>query len=187
MSESTKQLVVFLGLIASGKSFLAQALAEKHQAPYFNTDVIRKQLAGIAPTEHRPEGLGKGIYSASLTRKTYDAMLKSAREILRQPAVSLVILDGSYQNEDERDLVRNTFQEWAKILFVLCSCAEEVTRNRLAQRAVDSAAVSDGRWEIYLQQKQVFQYPEELPVEQFLRLDTDAPLESLLKRLTECL
>lgn len=187
MSESTKRIVVFLGLTGSGKSFLARAWAGKHNFPYFNTDVIRKQLAGIDPTECRPEEAGQGIYSAEFTRRTYDAMLVSAWEALQDPAVSCVVLDGSYQAEAERDRVRRTFEECTRILFILCSCDEAVARARLAERLTDPAAVSDGRWEIYLHQRQTFQYPEELPVEQFRRLDTDAALDTLMARLDRLL
>lgn len=183
MSESTKLLVVFLGLIASGKSYLAGAWAGKHHFPYFNTDVVRKQLAGIDPTESRPDEVGQGIYSAEFTRRTYDAMLVSAREAMQDPAVSCVVLDGSYRTEAERDRLRRTFQDCSRIVFVWCSCDEAVTKARLAERAADPAAVSDGRWEIYLHQRETFEYPEELPVEQFRRLDTNTALDSLLKRL----
>lgn len=187
MSESSKRIVVFMGLTGSGKSFLAKAWAGKHNYPYFNTDVIRKQLAGIDPTESRPEEEGRGIYSADFSRQTYDAMLVSAWEALHAPAVSSVVLDGSYWSEAERDRVRRTFEESARIVFILCSCDEAVTRARLTERLADAAAVSDGRWEIYLHQLETFQFPEELPVEQFRRLDTDAALDSLLERLDSLL
>jgi uncharacterized protein len=183
MREQTKLIVVCMGLIASGKSFLARAWAGKHRFPYFNTDVIRKQLAGIAQTESRPEEEGQGIYSAEFTRRTYDTMLVSAWEALQDPAVCCVVLDGSYQTQAERERVRDTFGECARIVFVLCSCDEAVTKARLVQRAAGPATVSDGRWDIYLCQKEKFQYPEELPVEQFRRMDTNAPLDSLLEHL----
>lgn len=182
-TDSRKRIVVFMGMIASGKSYLAGAWAGRHRCPYFNTDVIRKTIAGIDATESRPEEAGQGIYSAEYTRRTYDAMLVSAEERLRDPAVSCVVLDGSYQSEAERDRVRRTFEKTARVVFVMCSCKETVTKARLAERAADPAAVSDGRWEIYLAQKDAYEFPEELPVEQFRRLDTDGPLDVLLGQL----
>jgi hypothetical protein len=40
--------------------------------------------------------------------------------------------------------------------------------------------VSDGRWEIYLEQKRRFEAPMELGREQLITLHTDQPLEMLL-------
>jgi predicted kinase len=182
--ESIKQVVVFFGLIASGKSFLAKAWAKKHRCPYYNTDVVRKQLAGIAATEPRPEAVGQGIYSPEFTRLTYDAMLTSAGQALADPAVSCVALDGSYQSRAERDRVRNSLvAHRARVAFVLCSCAEEIVKVRLAERAADPAAVSDGRWEIYLRQKETFENPDELPPGQCQRIDTNEAVGVLLRHL----
>ena len=57
-------------------------------------------------------------------------------------------------------------------------------KERMAQRALDPLAVSDGRWEIYLQQKARFEAPDELPAAELISIDTDAPVETLLSRLT---
>ena len=40
-------ILVFFGMTASGKSTLAQACADRYGAPYYNTDRIRKELAGL--------------------------------------------------------------------------------------------------------------------------------------------
>jgi uncharacterized protein len=178
-----KRVVVFFGLIASGKSFAAKAWAQKHQFPYYNTDVVRKRLAGIGSTEACPEAIDEGIYSPSFTRLTYDALLGFARHDLDDPAVSCVVLDGSYHARAERERVRARFDGLARVVFILCSCGEDVTKTRLAKRAADPAAVSDGRWEMYLKQKEKFEEPEELPSWQMSRLDTDKPVGSLVTTL----
>ena len=52
---------------ASGKSRLCAQLAELTQWPHFATDVVRKELAGLAPTERaRPEH-----YTAEFSQRTY--------------------------------------------------------------------------------------------------------------------
>ena len=58
---------------------------------------------------------------------------------------------------------------------------------RLAQRALDPEAVSDGSWNIYLHQKESFEYPEELSVRQFRRLDTEKDVQLLLESLDHIL
>lgn len=184
---ATQLVVVFFGLIASGKSFLAKAWAEKHRYSYYNTDVVRKQLAGLKASESRAEAVGQGLYAPSYTRLTYEAMLTLATQALADPAVAAVVLDGSYQSRGERDRVRKVFEQRTPVAFVWCSCGEEVVKARLAKRAADPDAVSDGRWEIYLHQKETFEYPDELPAGQCRKIDTNEPVGVLLDRLDRVL
>lgn len=175
-------LFVFFGMIAGGKSVLGKAWAKRHGMHYYNSDVVRKELAGLAPAANRKESLNQGIYSKESTKKTYDALLQHAEHDL-STHVS-VVLDASYQNKAERDriitLARN---DEVQVYFVYCACSEAETKKRLAVRAKDPKAVSDGRWEIYRAQKERFEPPEEIPPEQLIRIFTEAPVEELLESL----
>ncbi|MEW6500909.1 MAG: AAA family ATPase [Thermodesulfobacteriota bacterium] len=182
MPSSPATIYVFFGLIASGKSTLAQAWAERHGLAYANSDVVRKELAGLAATASRKEGVDQGIYTREFSRRTYDALLARAEEAIGQGRG--VILDASYQNREERDKVRKLATRLAvPVRFVLCECDDSVKKSRLALRAQDPNAVSDGRWEIYLQQKARFEAPTELATDQFVILDTDQPIEQAMTRL----
>ena len=77
-----------------------------------------------------------------------------------------------------RALVPKRFAGQVQIVFVHCSCRERVVKERLAIRADDPDAVSDGNWEIYLAQKGRFQALTE--DEQAIVIDTDAPLDALV-------
>jgi len=163
-------VLVFFGMIASGKSTLADRFARHHDLLYLNTDRVRKELAGLDPTERRPDGIDQGIYTAEFTRRTYDAMLARAVESLA--AGRGVVLDGSYSRRQERDAVRAcAARSGAPVHFILCTCEDETVAERLALRARDPQAVSDGRWEIYLHQKDHFDWPDE--DEQVLVLPTE--------------
>ncbi len=186
-SEVRKKVVVFFGMTASGKSFVANAWAQKHSFPYCNTDVVRKQLAGEKPSESHPEAIAQGIYSPAFTRLTYDYLLSFAEKALDDPAVSCVVLDGSYQLRAERERLRVHFEPRIPVVFVMCSCREETVKARLAQRAFDPVAVSDGSWDIFLYQKQIFEYPEELSARQFRQLDTEKTIGQLLVELDHIL
>ncbi len=180
------EILVFFGLIASGKSTLAEAFSRRAGVLYLNTDRVRKELAGIAATERRPDEHGRGIYSREYTEKTYQAMLDAASGELHQG--KSVVLDGSYSRRRDRDRVLecgNTKR--AKVCFILCRCSEEETRRRLEVRARDPLAVSDGRWDIYLKQRETFEHPDELTGTQLLILDTEAELEHLLDAVTKWL
>ena len=177
--------MVFFGMTASGKSTAGQAFAERRRAPYYNTDRIRKELAGLRAEEKRPDAVGYGIYSQAFSERTYQAMLDRASGDFASGA-SLVVLDGSYGRREDRDRVRSmTRVAEVRCVFLFCGCGEEETRRRLSLRTRDPAAVSDGRWEIYLHQRQAFELPDEQADEDdCLRLDTEQPVETLLQWLT---
>lgn len=175
-------LLVFMGLIASGKSTLARGLANKFFLPYYNTDVVRKELAGKAPESRQGSSLNEGIYSPAFTRLTYDALLEHARwELGRNQSV---VLDGSYHKRSERErVVRCAAECGASFFFILCRCDEEETRRRLAVRARNPKAVSDGTWEIYQRQQESMEFPDELPAASLLVFDTKGPSSLLLRKL----
>ncbi len=177
------RLVVFFGMTASGKSTLALAWAQQQAIPYYNTDRVRKELAGLAATERRPDGIDQGIYSPALSARTYQTMLQRAAQDFTDGA-SMVILDGSYSRRADRDAVRAVaLQAGVECCFCYCYCSEEETRRRLAVRAVDREAVSDGRWEIYLHQQGSFVLPAEDERRDCFSLNTGEPVESLLEKI----
>ena len=177
------RIMVFFGLIASGKSTLAEQFARQHDLPWYNTDRVRKELAGLAAAARRPDGFQQGIYSSDFSRRTYQELLDRAAADIRagQPGV---VLDGSYHRRAERDQVRRLAAELEiPCTFVLCQCGDEEVKRRLAERARDPQAVSDGRWEIYLIQKETFEAPAEVPPADLLIMNTEAPVSVLLEQL----
>jgi predicted kinase len=181
MTEPT--IYIFFGLIASGKSTLAALFAEKHKATSYNTDVVRKELAGLAANARRPDGMGQGIYTPEFTAKTYQALLEYAERDLEQGACS-VVLDGSYSRyDDRRQVLELADRIQAGIVFILCTCADNEVKRRLDLRAQDPDAVSDGRWEIFVRQKEKFEFPDELRSNQLFQLDTEADPKQLISQL----
>jgi uncharacterized protein len=175
-------IYVFFGFTATGKSTLARSWAHNHSLAYYNTDMVRKGLAGLSATTRQPSAVETGIYSREFSRRTYEALLENAEQELR--AGRGVVLDGTYQRRAERLQVRDLAQKYASpVYFILCTCPEPVLKERFARRAKDPAAVSDGRWEIYLQQKEKFEPPTELGARELVLLETTAPVTLLLRDL----
>lgn len=168
-SGREKRVVVFFGMVASGKSTLAKLWSARHGYPYANTDVLRKQLALAIGQE--------SLYSPEHSRRTYQALADFAIGALRE--ADTVVLDGSFQLRRERDRLRTRCRGLAKVLFVLCSCGEETVKKRLATRALDPTSVSDGNWQVYCRQQVSFELPLELPREQLLRVVTEGGVEQL--------
>jgi uncharacterized protein len=180
-----KLLLVFFGMIATGKSFLAAAFARRCGCSYYNSDVVRKELAGLAPDSRQIMGVGAGIYSSEFSRRTYDALLARALNNLEQEKYKCVILDGSYQSHHERQRLCEAAGKQCRLLFIYCHCPETILRKRLEKRLKNPRAISDGRWEIYLQQKKRFEMPDEINPEQLFTLNTDKPLPVLLRLLDD--
>ena len=175
---------VFFGLIASGKSFLAEAWAARHGLSHLNSDRVRKELAGAAAESGRGAGADQGIYTPEFSRSTYDELLLRAAAALR--GGRSVLLDASYQNRDERDRVRKWAAELRVALhFVRCVCPEEEVKRRLRLRGADPKALSDGRWEILQLQRQRFEEPVELDENMLLTISTDRPVGELMDQLDQ--
>jgi predicted kinase len=86
------------GLSGTGKSTVAHRLARALDIPLFTSDVVRKELAGVAGAA--PAAWGQGAYTPQWTRATYDRLFALAEESLAagQPA----ILDATFLTSDQR-------------------------------------------------------------------------------------
>ena len=79
MPQPENLLLVFFGMIATGKSYLASAWAKQYDLPYYNSDRVRKELAGLPPETGQQEEVDKGIYTPEFSRRTYDALIEHAQ------------------------------------------------------------------------------------------------------------
>jgi hypothetical protein len=153
-------LVITCGLPATGKSTIARALADRG-FEVISSDLVRKELAGIAPTERRLEGFQGGIYTPDFTQRTYGALFDHARSLLL--AGRSVVLDASFTRREHRRvaarLARETGAQFACLFFDL---PDEVIRRRLEERLRKGRDPSDARPEIFAQQKRRFQRPTEI-------------------------
>ena len=185
MNRTRAKLLVYFGMTAAGKSYLAGKWAEKNDCPYHNTDVVRKELAGITSDCRQHTGVEQGIYSKEFTRRTYDELIQRAQTDFDTSEAAVVVLDGSYGSEVERCNVVAALCSRADIYFIYCYCNEQIVKHRLKQRAEDPNAISDGRWEIYLMQKKGFSVPVTVDGAMLLSLDTDGPVNVLIREITD--
>jgi aminoglycoside phosphotransferase family enzyme/predicted kinase len=176
-------LFITVGLVGTGKSTVAQALAKRLGLTVISSDVTRKQLAGIPATEHRFEDFYGGIYSAELSRRTYDKMFSEAKDILSDGGS--VVLDASFIRAEERLNAQRAAEKAGADLFIIeCTLDEENIKERL-ERRLKGETISDGRWEIYQPQKEAFEPVREAAPSKHAIIDTSKPLSENIRQILD--
>ncbi len=156
MPSPRPALIITAGLTGTGKSFLAEKLGTRLGIQPLRSDVIRKQILGVPPTEHRLDKYGEGIYTSSSTESTYRVLLDGARSALTRG--ESVILDASFMRRTDRIAARSiALATRSQFRIIECTCPEDVAFQRLKQRARAENEPSDGRREIYEEQIQRFE------------------------------
>jgi len=171
-------IVILCGLTGSGKSTLAAELGRRMGLRVINSDSVRKRMAKTSG--HRIVPLNQGIYAPAITERTYARMAHEAeKEVLSGRGV---ILDATYgQCANREKLVRMAEKHGVGWSLIHCFAADEIIQQRLTQRATQGTDVSDGRWEIYFEQKKLYEPISELASETCLDLNTEASLDQLAR------
>ncbi|RMH21792.1 MAG: dephospho-CoA kinase [Acidobacteria bacterium] len=172
------------GVIASGKSTLAEALAETLSAPIVDSDRTRKHLLGVPPEQPVRDGAFAGGYAPEVSRGVYEEVLRRAAAVLDSGRP--VILDATFRSRRDRRAARRLAARYGVPFFFLeCRAPVAELRRRLVRRA-RQGGVSDGRLEIlddFLDRWQPV--AGELPPEEHLVIDSGRPLADQLARLGE--
>ena len=179
-------LLLAAGLMGSGKSTLAGTLSKtlpwKGNLEHLNSDAIRKELSG--GLEGKQDAFDEGLYSSEWTRRTYDEMFARAQQALGEGRS--VLLDASFASRSQRERAQNLAGEnGARAVLLECRLNDEATLRRLTARQSAGGSVSDGRAEIYPLQKKAFEATDEWPAERHLVINTDQPVEALVRELKE--
>jgi uncharacterized protein len=184
-ANSIPTLFITTGLTGSGKSALAEALAKRLGLVVISSDVMRKKLANIWTKEHRFDEFNTGIYSPEFSRKTYDTLFDEAKKVLGDR--ESVIIDAAFIKAAERETAKKLAKEMKAKFFILeCTLDEETTHLRLDNRLREDS-VSDGRWEVYLAQKNIFEHVVEVPPHNRVIIDNINPVEVNVKQVLDVL
>jgi predicted kinase len=124
-------LIAMTGLSGTGKSTVARRLARALGARLFASDVVRKELAGVAGPA--PAAWHEGIYRPEWTRATYD-----------RRAGMPVVLDAAFLDAEQRaGAAAVAARTQARLVLVETRCDEETVAARLAARAARGGSPSD--------------------------------------------
>jgi len=171
------------GVIASGKSTIADALGDRLSAPVIDADRTRKHLVGLAPTTRDNSGAFEGPYALAMTDRVYAEMMLRASTVLESGRP--VVLDASFRTEDLRRAARDLATEHGvPFLMVECRVRPEVARERLVRREQETS-VSDGRLAIFDAFCARVEPPHELTSAELLVLDTERAVGDSLAVLAD--
>jgi hypothetical protein len=124
-------------MIGSGKSTLAHALGRELAAPVVSSDMVRKALAGLAPTERG----GPELYTDASRASVYAELLRRADAVLGSGRS--VVLDATYGQASRRRELRDFARGHGVVLVLVeVTCDEAFLRERLARRRA-GGSVSD--------------------------------------------
>jgi hypothetical protein len=151
-------LFITCGTMGCGKSTLAEQLAFELGITSYNSDVVRKQIAGLPPVTTVHENYGHGLYSESVTESTYRELERAAEQVL--VSGRSIIIDASFGDARKRAEFAGLANKCnARFFILLVSCSEDEQKNRLDSRYIAGNSISDGRSELLEQQKNFFESP----------------------------
>jgi aminoglycoside phosphotransferase family enzyme/predicted kinase len=175
-------LLITCGLMGTGKTALAGALARRLALVHLSADATRKRLGGLRPTDHAYTAFGQGLYSPEMSRRTYDALLADAYTWLGRGCS--VVIDASFKRAGERARARALAASLdVPFAAVECVCPAAIVRQRVTDRLTAPGTLSDARWELYAAQRADFDPVVDLHPDEHLTVDTTAPLETCAEQM----
>ncbi|CUU56472.1 hypothetical protein Ga0074812_107356 [Parafrankia irregularis] len=134
------RLVLVGGLPGTGKSTLSRKLvAAGDDWLLLRSDIVRKELVGLAPEVSAVAPPGEGIYTADATEHSYAELLTRAHHALEHGQT--VVLDASWSSRRPRERAAEVAGECdADLMSIRCVTPPKVAVARIAARAASSAA-----------------------------------------------
>ena len=163
-------VVALAGIVGTGKSTVARALADDLGGVVVASDRVRKRQAQLGETER---GHGE-LYTAERTARTYAGLFERALPVVRSGRTA--ILDATYARTSLRaELLRWVAKEGIRAFLVETTCAAPVALSRLEARARAGVDPSDAGPELYEASARGFESPAEWPADARATVATDAP------------
>lgn len=132
------------GLSGSGKSTIAQQLAQLSGAMRLRSDAVRKQIAGI---DIHAKGSNE-IYTSKMTDKTYSRLIELGVQLAKRGYY--VILDAKFDRQAKRQEALASAQAYGlPLTFLHCTAPADVLKERVLQRSGD---ITDATVEVLAKQ-----------------------------------
>lgn len=165
-------LLVVCGRSAVGKSLLATELSRRSGLPILNSDVVRKEHAGLASSARA----APSEYSRQASLRTYRELGLRASEFAKARGA---IVDATFRKLADRQAFADGLgQVVPSPLFVNCSAPDSIVMKRAHERERDPMRVSDADVEVVARQASEIEPLDEVAAGAYLALRTDRPAEA---------
>ena len=142
LRDGRVRLVLVGGAPGTGKTTVARGLGDALGWTVLRSDVVRKELAGLAPDADATAPLRTGLYSDASTRRTYDELLRRARAALELG--ESVVLDASWARAPDRYRAEQVAADTRRELVPLeCRAPEGIAAARIRARRAAGNDASD--------------------------------------------
>jgi aminoglycoside phosphotransferase family enzyme/predicted kinase len=149
-------LVAICGPAATGKTTLAGALGSRSGGVVLSSDVVRKELLGLAPTERAP----LSAYHDETNRRTYAALGRAVADRLAR--ADRVLVDATFRYAEDR----HTFAAAAggvAPLWIECRAPVGLVARRAAARTHEAVRTSDADRTVAVRTVEQFEPLDEVP------------------------
>jgi len=178
-------LFITCGTMGCGKSTLANQLTFELGFSTYNSDTVRKQLAGLQADVAVQTSFGVGLYSKEMSQRSY-LQLEHLAEVELASGHS-VLIDASFGTATGRArFSKLAASSHARFVILFVQCDPDEQRRRLYERTRLGTSISDGRAELLDEQESVFEVPDDTEGDIITVLTSMSPEEavnSIYKRL----
>lgn len=164
--------VVLSGVVGTGKSTVARALAELVDGVVISSDHVRKAQAQLAPTDRATDCWQEGLYTEERTASVYTSLRERAATVASSGRIA--ILDATYARRSQREQLRETLGSLGvRPRLVEVRCPREEAIARLSQRAARGTDSSDAGPELFDTSLAHYEPLDEWPSEDRVQIHTD--------------
>lgn len=140
-------LIITHGLSGSGKTTLVSQLAPLCHAISLHSDLERKRLHHLSPTQTSQSPLDGGIYTAAAGQATYDRLAQLAEGLLESGIPTCV--DATFINQEQRQWMKTLAENYgAQFLILDFPLDEQLLRSRIQRRMKQPDQVSEATTEV---------------------------------------
>ena len=140
--QARVRLVLVGGAPGTGKSTVADQLGRRLGWTVVRSDEVRKEAAGLRPTDRAVAAYGEGLYTPASSDLTYAELLRRAQVATSRG--ESVILDASWASADQRDRARCVARAThSELVELRCDCPADVAITRLSGRLALGTDASD--------------------------------------------